>query len=52
MAKAVKKIIRSLIIPDEVVVNKILLIRGKKVMVDKGYCRIIWCTHQAFEWAG
>lgn len=32
MAKAIKK---SLLIPDEVVINKILLLRGKKVMVDK-----------------
>jgi hypothetical protein len=32
MVKAVKK---SLIIPDQVVINKILVIRSKKVMVDK-----------------
>jgi ribosomal protein L23 len=32
MAKAVKK---SLLIPDEAVINKILLLRGKKVMIDK-----------------
>ena len=32
MATAVKK---SLLIPDEVVINKILLLRGKKVMIDK-----------------
>ncbi|MEO7211549.1 ORF6N domain-containing protein [Mucilaginibacter sp.] len=35
MAKAIKKAGESLIIPDEVVINKILLIRRKKVMVDK-----------------
>jgi hypothetical protein len=32
MAKASKK---SLIIPDEIVINKILLLRDKKVMIDK-----------------
>jgi len=30
MAKAVKKTDKSLIIPDEVVINKIHLVRGKK----------------------
>ena len=32
MAKAIKK---TFLIPDEVVINKILLLRGKKVMIDK-----------------
>jgi len=32
MAKAVKK---KLLIPDEIVINKILVLRGKKVMIDK-----------------
>jgi hypothetical protein len=32
MAKATRQ---SLIIPDEVVINKILFLRGKKVMIDK-----------------
>ena len=31
MAKAVKK----MVIPDEAIINKILLIRDKKVMIDK-----------------
>ena len=35
MAKAIKKAVKSLMIPDEVVITKILLIRGKKVMIDK-----------------
>ena len=35
MAKAITKAAKSLIIPDEVVITKILLIRGKKVMIDK-----------------
>ena len=32
MAKSIK---RLLLIPDEIVINKILVLRGKKVMVDK-----------------
>ncbi len=44
MAKAVKKISKGLIIPDEVVINKILLIRSKKVMVDKDIAELYGVT--------
>ncbi|MEY2917537.1 MAG: hypothetical protein RIS73_1251 [Bacteroidota bacterium] len=44
MAKAAKKISKGLIIPDEVVINKILLIRSKKVMVDKDIAELYGVT--------
>ncbi len=31
----VKKVNKSLVIPDEIVINKILVLRGKKIMIDK-----------------
>jgi ORF6N domain len=35
ITKVTKSSKRSLLIPDEIVMNKILLIRGRKVMIDK-----------------
>jgi hypothetical protein len=49
MAKAIKKASKSLIIPDEVVINKILLIRGKKVMVDKDIAELYGVPHQTIK---
>jgi len=41
MAKAIKE---PLLIPDEIVINKILLIRGKKVMIDKDIASLYGVT--------
>ena len=39
MAKATK----TLMIPDELVMNKIYLIRGQKVMLDMDLASTLWC---------
>ena len=44
MAKATKTIKQSLIIPDEVVINKILVLRDKKIMIDKDIAELYGVT--------
>jgi ribosomal protein L23 len=44
MAKATKPVIKSLLIPDEVVISKIIVLRGKKVMVDKDIAELYGVT--------
>jgi hypothetical protein len=40
MAKTAKK--SALILPDEVVMNKIYLIRGQKGYAEQGFSRNVW----------
>jgi len=44
MAKSGKPVKQSLIIPDEVVINKILVLRDKKVMIDKDIAELYGVT--------
>lgn len=36
-------------ISDEAILNKILLIRGKKVMLDADLGRALWCHNNTFK---
>ena len=47
MAKATK----AMIIPDELVINKIYLIRGQKVMVDRDLAKLYGVPTKAFNQA-
>lgn len=44
MVKAIKPVKQSLIIPDEVVINKILVLRDKKIMIDKDIAELYGVT--------
>jgi ribosomal protein L23 len=44
MAKATKAAKQSLIIPDEVVISKILVLRDKKIMIDKDIAELYGVT--------
>lgn len=44
MAKATKAVKQSLIIPDEVVISKILVLRDKKIMIDKDIAELYGVT--------
>ena len=44
MAKVTKAVKQSLIIPDEIVISKILLLRDKKIMIDKDIAELYGVT--------
>ncbi|MFN0083226.1 MAG: ORF6N domain-containing protein [Ferruginibacter sp.] len=44
MAKVTKAVKQSLIIPDEVVISKILVLRDKKIMIDKDIAELYGVT--------